>query len=98
MPANIRTSSPGPSDPLIGRTVGGRYCIDSKIGIGGMGVVYKAKQGAVDRDIAIKVLIPSKLSNDDDDESVIRRFHLEARAASKLTHPNTITIYDFGQD
>jgi serine/threonine-protein kinase len=96
--AETRKKSRPKTDPLIGRTVGGRYSIHSKIGVGGMGVVYKAKQGAVDRDIAIKVLIPSKLTNDGDDESVIRRFHLEARASSKLIHPNTITIYDFGQD
>ncbi len=86
-------------DPLIGRTVGGRYVINDKIGVGGMGVVYKAKQGAVDRDIAVKVLIPEKLGGGgDNDETLIRRFHLEARAASKLAHPNTITIYDFGRD
>jgi serine/threonine-protein kinase len=85
-------------DPLIGRTVGGRYTIVSRIGAGGMGVVYKARQGAVDRDIAVKVLLPDRLNSDDDLDETVRRFHLEARAASKLSHPNTITIYDFGQD
>jgi serine/threonine-protein kinase len=84
-------------DPLIGRIVGGRYKIMSKIGAGGMGIVYKAKQGAVDREIAVKVLIPSRLHGEDI-EALTRRFHLEARAASRLSHPNTITIYDFGQD
>ncbi len=80
-------------DPMLGTIIAGRYRVTKKLGQGGMGVVYKGRQEAVDRDVAIKVLLASLV----DDESLVQRFHLEARAASKLTHPNTITIYDFGQ-
>ena len=59
-----------------------------------MGVVYKAYQAAVDRDCAIKVLMPEMIQ----DETLIKRFELEARAASRLHHPNTITVYDFGRE
>ena len=85
-------------DPLIGRNVGSRYTITKRIGAGGMGVVYKAKQGAVDRDVAIKVLITKPSEDNDEYDTLVKRFHLEARAASRLSHPNTITIYDFGND
>jgi len=80
-------------DDLIGITIAGRYTLTAKIGAGGMGVVYKATQGAVERDVAIKVLLPELVN----DESLVARFHLEAKAASRLVHPNTITVYDFGQ-
>ena len=72
----------------------GRYRVTDVIGVGGMGVVYKAHQAAVDRDVAIKVLMPDMIQ----DETLIKRFELEARAASKLHHPNTITVYDFGRE
>ncbi len=85
-----------PEDPngLVGTTLGGRYVIDSVLGVGGMGVVYKAHQASVDRDVAIKVLMPDMVQ----DESLIKRFELEAKAASRLVHPNTITVYDFGRE
>ena len=79
---------------LVGKTVGGRYLVNEVIGVGGMGVVYRAHQAAVDRDIAVKVLMPEMVS----DETLIKRFELEARAASRLSHPNTITVYDFGRE
>ncbi|MBM4319070.1 MAG: PEGA domain-containing protein, partial [Deltaproteobacteria bacterium] len=80
-------------DPLIGSVMEGRYEILGRIGAGGMGVVYKARQTTMDRIVAVKVLLRSLASND----SNVRRFQLEARAASRLNHPNTITIHDFGQ-
>ena len=80
-------------DPLLGTVIGGRYRIQSKLGQGGMGVVYKGRQEAVERDVAIKILLHALV----EDETLVQRFHLEARAASRLSHPNTITIYDFGQ-
>jgi len=55
--------------------------------------VYKGRQESLGRDVAIKVLLQELV----EDESLVQRFHLEARAASRLSHPNTITIYDFGQ-
>ena len=83
----------GRGDPLIGSTINGRFVITSKIGAGGMGAVYRAKQLGMNRDVAIKVLLRELTEN----ETVLRRFHLEALAVSKLKHPNTIQIFDFGE-
>ncbi len=85
--------SEGRADPLIGVTINNRFLITSKIGAGGMGAVYRAKQLGMNRDIAIKVLLRELTEN----EVVLRRFHLEALAVSKLKHPNTIQIFDFGE-
>ncbi len=81
------------TDSLVGKTVGDRYFIRTLIGRGGMGAVYEALQTAVQRTVALKVLLKEYAEN----ESVIRRFHQEALAASRLAHPNTIKVYDFGQ-
>jgi len=80
-------------DPLIGSVINDRFQIISKIGAGGMGAVYRAKQLGMNRDVAIKVLLRELTEN----EIVLRRFHLEALAVSKLKHPNTIQIFDFGE-
>ena len=80
-------------DPLVGMTINNRFVITSKIGAGGMGAVYRASQLGMNRDVAIKVLLRELTEN----ETVLRRFHLEALAVSKLKHPNTIQIFDFGE-
>ena len=80
-------------DPMVGRTIGGRYEVQGLLGKGGMGAVYKAYQPAVQRMIALKVLLKEFADN----ETVIKRFHQEALASSRLKHPNTISVYDFGQ-
>ena len=80
-------------DPLIGREIADRFQIYKKIGAGGMGAVYRARQKGMDRDVAIKVLLRELTEN----ETVLRRFHIEALAVSKLRHPNTIQIFDFGE-
>jgi len=75
---------------MIGQTVS-RYLIVEKIGAGGMGVVYRAHDERLDRDVALKVLPPGVFR----DEAARKRFRKEALALSKLNHPNIATIHDF---
>ena len=70
----------------------GRYEIRSKLGEGGMGEVYRARDEKLNRDVAIKVL-PASLSQDTDR---LRRFEQEAQAAGALNHPNILAVYDVG--
>lgn len=72
----------------------GHYQILSRLGEGGMGIVYKARDQHLDRFVAIKVL-PTELVADPDRK---RRFSQEAKAASALNHPNIITIHDIARD
>jgi len=74
---------------MLGRTLD-HYRIESKLGQGGMGVVYKARDTHLDRPVAIKVLPPERVT----DPERKRRFIQEAKAASALNHPNIVTIYD----
>ncbi len=74
---------------MIGRTLG-HYEVVGKLGEGGMGAVFKAKDTHLDRFVALKVLPHDKMS----DPERRRRFTQEAKAASALNHPNIITIYD----
>ncbi|MCA9513580.1 MAG: serine/threonine protein kinase, partial [Myxococcales bacterium] len=78
---------------LVGHVLDGKYTLLSRLGEGGMGSVYLAEQATMGREVAIKVLRREFSQN----RTAIKRFLREARAASKLTHPNTITVYDFGQ-
>jgi RNA polymerase sigma factor (TIGR02999 family) len=71
----------------------GPYVVQSLIGAGGMGEVYRARDASLKRDVAIKVL-PASLSHDPDR---LRRFQLEAEAAAALNHPNILSIYSIGQ-
>ena len=82
-------------DPLIGRTINERFKILSVIARGGMGKVYKAEQAPLGRICAVKVLNPNY--NGENDPEFHKRFFLEASIASKLSHPNTVTIFDYGQ-
>lgn len=72
----------------------GRFEIREPLGAGGMGVVYKAYDTRLDRDVAVKVLA----EGGDTDRDALRRFEQEARAASSLNHPNIITVFDAGVD
>src|SRR6478735_5460100 len=80
-------------DPFVGKVIDGRYEIQARIGEGGMGVVYKARQMSIDRIIALKML-NQQMAND---PTWVQRFYNEAKACSRLQHPNTIRMFDFGQ-
>ncbi|MDR6227241.1 Stk1 family PASTA domain-containing Ser/Thr kinase [Desmospora profundinema] len=79
---------------MEGRKLGGRYEVISRVGGGGMAVVYKARDVLLNRFVAIKVLNES-LSNDSE---FVRRFSREAQAAASLSHPNVVSVYDVGQE
>src|SRR5438552_1809680 len=87
------SSAVAEADPLLGRIVNDRYRIVETIGQGGMGRVYKALQAPLDRLVALKVLG----AGHDRDPNFYKRFFLEASVTAKLTHPNTITLYDYGR-
>ena len=91
VPAAVPTRMPRPGD-----TFAGRYQIERLLGRGGMGVVYLATQAPLGRQVALKVLKPPESL--EDDPQFDERFLREAAAAARLSHPNTITIHDFGQD
>jgi serine/threonine-protein kinase len=80
-------------DPLLGRTIGGRYVVTAKVGAGGMGTVYKARHEAVGRDVAIKFLSPDLAM----DATNRKRFLREAKAANRINHEHIIDITDFGE-
>lgn len=95
------SSDPGgiarPSVPLgaqIGRVLGGKYQLDSCIGSGGMGEIYRARRLNLGDTVAVKVLRPDVIEN----EKTRQRFYREARAAAALHHPNAVVIHDFGED
>jgi serine/threonine protein kinase/rubrerythrin len=81
------------SDLLIGRVLRG-CLIDRKVGEGGMGAVYHARQLSLDRSVAIKVL-PAELARN---RNFITRFEREAKSLARINHPNILHIYDFGDE
>jgi len=80
-------------DPLIGRTISGRYTIVQKIGAGGMGTVYRGRHDVFEREIAVKFLAP-ELAHDQVSRT---RFLREARAANRIQHEHIIEVNDFGE-
>jgi eukaryotic-like serine/threonine-protein kinase len=87
----VRLAS-GP-DTLIGRELEGRYTIVQQLGQGGMGTVYRGTQHSVGRDVAIKVVLPKLVA----DSVTIKRFLRESKLSSRLSHPNAVSVLDFGQ-
>ncbi len=84
----------GEGAQLIGKVLGRRYEIIERIGGGGMAIVYKARDGFLNRRVAVKVLRAQFA----DDEDFVRRFRHEAQAAASLSHPNIVSIYDVGEE
>jgi predicted Ser/Thr protein kinase len=80
-------------DPLIGHVIDGKYELVSKLGQGGMSVVYRARRVHIGDDVAVKILLGKFVK----DDAALARFRREARAAAMLRHPNVITIHDFGE-
>ena len=79
---------------MIQRTLSGRYVLEEELGSGGMAEVYKARDKLLDRPVAVKILHAEYRS----DSEFVARFHREAQAAARLSHPNIVSIYDVGTD
>src|SRR5207237_1347625 len=84
---------PSADDPLVGRTLPGGYVILELVGVGGMGRVYRAEQTNLGRTVAVKIVHPHLAG----EENAVARFITEARAASRLNHPNSVGVIDFGK-
>jgi serine/threonine-protein kinase len=89
----VRAATASDGDEYVGKTLAKKYRVEALIGEGGMGKVYRSRQLALDKPVVLKVLRQSLLS----DERTVARFQREAKAASRLNHPNSISILDFGQ-
>jgi hypothetical protein len=76
----------------VERTIDGVYRLEQRIGAGGMGAIYRATDLRLQRLVAVKVMIGGLFGN----ETALRRFEREARAAARLSHPNIVSIFDFG--
>lgn len=80
------------TDALIGQQLG-QYKIDEMLGAGGMGSVYRATQSALNRTVAVKVMLPQMAQ----EVGFLERFNREAQTAAKLEHPHIVPVYDYGQ-
>lgn len=96
-PESAQTSSqPGPFVPPNAELLAPHFPqleISQLVGHGGMGAVYKARQKKLDRNVALKIIRPESAS----DQTFAQRFGREARALARLSHPNIVAIYDFGE-
>jgi len=92
--ASIKAAGPREEDydRLVGETLDGRYFVERKIGEGGMGVVFAVHHAVIERPLAIKVLKREVMR----DTATIKRFVQEAKAASRIGHPNIVDVTDFG--
>ena len=80
------------SGALTGRTLDQKYYLESKLGVGGMGTVYRADRLLIGDRVAVKVLHPDQMA----DPQSVERFRREAQTTARLKHPNVVTVYDFG--
>lgn len=90
--ADSTVAGAAPVDPLVGHTLDEKYRLEARLGIGGMGTVYRARHLLIDRPVAVKVLNPRFV----EDEAARTRFRREAKACGRLQHVNAVTVTDFG--
>ena len=83
-------------DPLVGKVIADKYRVLDLVAQGGMGRIYRAEQLPLGRIVALKILRPQK-AFDGPDDTWKKRFLLEAATCARLTHPNTVTLFDYGQ-
>ncbi len=81
------------ADPWVGKVVNGKFRVEALVGQGGMGRVYRARHLTLDRPVVLKMLHRAYSG----DPEIVQRFQREARAASRLDHPNSIAVLDFGE-
>src|ERR1700690_4001162 len=91
-------SSPTCETKLPTITKAGRYEVRDELGRGAMGVVYRAHDPVIGRDVAVKIMQLSEQGTGMSREELISRFQTEARAAGLLTHPNIVVVYDAGEE
>ncbi len=91
LPSALASQAPA-SGTLIGRTLDQKYYLESKLGVGGMGTVYRARRLLIGDTVAVKVLHSDQVA----DPQAVERFRREAQTAARLKHPNVVTVYDFG--
>jgi serine/threonine-protein kinase len=91
--ADSTIAAEAPGDPLVGKTLDDKYRLEARLGVGGMGTVYRARHLLIDRTVAVKVLSQRFV----EDDAAQMRFRREAKAAGRLQHPNAVAVTDFGQ-
>ncbi len=87
----------GGNSTIVDRVLAGRYRLASIIGVGGMGHVYRATQLSMEREVAVKILRPDICTDLESRDVWIARFRREVDALSRLQHPNTVTVHDYGE-
>lgn len=92
-PAHTPAPAPAVNADLMGRTFFGEYTIVKKLGEGGMGAVYLARQNIIDQTVALKVLHPNAAESDE----IVQRFYREAKVISMVSHPNIVRVFIFGR-
>lgn len=84
--------------PLTGRVISGRYSLTEPIGRGAMGVVWRARDELLDRDVAVKEVLVAESLDEDERETAYQRTLREARTAARLSHRGLVTIYDVAEE
>src|SRR6202161_49531 len=81
-----------------GRVIAGRYRLESPIGRGAMGVVWRARDQLLDRDVAVKEVHMAETLSDEERAHAYQRTLREAKTAARLNHPGVVTVYDVAED